>query len=258
MSGLSFDPVADVYDATRGLPPSLMDRVANVLVDVLGRDGLVLEAGVGTGRFAAPLRARGVRVVGVDIAPRMVARARAKGCGDLFLATATRLPFRDRVFHACLTVHMLHLVPAWRDLLREIARVTRARVVTLLETVTSRAVDGDEEGRPGESQHPMKRYMALARRRGYVYRHPGVRPQDLVDRTPPGLRVPAGRHEEVVRGEEVLALAATKSYSSQWNVPDEVHDAIMEELRKELEGRQFLRTWEVDVVAWDPQALARG
>jgi len=125
MAGVSFDPIAESYDATRRLPGPLMDRAVAVLGDVLGRDGPALEVGVGTGRFATPLRARGVRVVGVDIAPRMLALARAKGCTDLFLASGTSLPFRARAFPSSLAIHVLHLVAVWRDVLREMSRVTR-------------------------------------------------------------------------------------------------------------------------------------
>src|SRR3972149_4054096 len=94
VSGVSFDVIADTYDATRGLPPPLRETAVRAVADAMGRDGLGLEVGVGTGRFAIPPRSLGVRVVGVDIAPRMLANARGKGCGDLFLASALRLPFR--------------------------------------------------------------------------------------------------------------------------------------------------------------------
>ena len=43
-----------------------------------------LELGIGTGRVALPLRARGVPVHGIDNSPAMVARLRAKpGGGDI-------------------------------------------------------------------------------------------------------------------------------------------------------------------------------
>lgn len=259
MAGISFDPVVDVYDATRSLPPPLMARTVDALADLLGR-GPVLEAGVGTGRFAVPLRARGVRVVGVDIAPRMLAKAREKGAADLFLATATHLPFRDRAFSASLSIHVLHLVAGWREVLHEVARVTRERFVTLLETITTRSLDGGEAhagAGPGDVYHPVRRYHELASERGFDYAHPGVRPPDLIARVPPDLHIPVGRHAENVPGEALLAPAATKSYSSQWDVPDNVHAAVMEELTREMAGRAYERTWEVELIAWSPEALRR-
>lgn len=53
----------------------------NVLAELAGR-GKALELGIGTGRIALPLLARNVEVHGVDSAPSMVARLRAKPQGD--------------------------------------------------------------------------------------------------------------------------------------------------------------------------------
>jgi ubiquinone/menaquinone biosynthesis C-methylase UbiE len=40
--------------------------------------GRALEAGIGTGRIARPLLARGIRITGVDISPRMLRELRAQ------------------------------------------------------------------------------------------------------------------------------------------------------------------------------------
>ena len=258
MGGIGFDRVVDVYDATRSLPPPLMERAIAVLADVIGGDGPVLEVGVGTGRFAAPLRARGIRIVGVDIAAKMLARAREKGCEDLVLGTVTRLPFRDGAFRASLAIHVLHLVAAWRDALRELARVTRGPFLTVLETITTRALDSEEAhagAGPGDAYHPSRRYLEIARTRGFEYEHPGVRPPEMIARVPPDLRIPLGRHGEHVSGEALLAPAGTKSYSFQWNVPDDLHAAVMEQLTREMAGRTFERAWEIEVLGWSAAAL---
>jgi SAM-dependent methyltransferase len=92
----------------------------------------VLEIGIGTGRIARPL-ARHVRgVVGVDISAAMMAQLVAQrdtsaetGWIELALGNATGLPFPDACFDAVIGVHVLHLIPGWRDVLSEIARVLR-------------------------------------------------------------------------------------------------------------------------------------
>jgi SAM-dependent methyltransferase len=54
------------------------------MIDVLAelaQAGRALELGIGTGRIALPLAARGVKVHGIDASPKMVARLRAKPGG---------------------------------------------------------------------------------------------------------------------------------------------------------------------------------
>jgi SAM-dependent methyltransferase len=74
------DRIADVYDAMMaGLPDptDCVDRLAE-----LAGPGPALELGIGTGRVALPLAARGVRVHGIDASAAMVERLRAKPGGD--------------------------------------------------------------------------------------------------------------------------------------------------------------------------------
>jgi len=60
-------------------------EVVEPAVDFLAaeaRGGAALELGIGTGRIALPLAARGVEVHGIDLSEAMVARLRAKPGGD--------------------------------------------------------------------------------------------------------------------------------------------------------------------------------
>lgn len=54
------------------------DLVESLLRDAGAETGRVLDAGCGTGRVAIELARRGVRVVGADLDPAMLAEARAK------------------------------------------------------------------------------------------------------------------------------------------------------------------------------------
>ena len=53
----------------------------------LARGGRALELGIGTGRIALPLSAKGVEVHGVDAAASMISRLRAKPGGDRITVT---------------------------------------------------------------------------------------------------------------------------------------------------------------------------
>ena len=73
------DKGADLYD---GIYPSQPPTAQIDLLEELGHGGRVLELGIGTGRLAIPLIARGVSVEGLDSSEAMVAKMRAKDLGS--------------------------------------------------------------------------------------------------------------------------------------------------------------------------------
>ena len=68
---------AGVYDEDT---PACDERMIDALA-MLASGGRVLELGIGTGRVALPLAARGLPVEGIDISPEMVDQLRAKPGG---------------------------------------------------------------------------------------------------------------------------------------------------------------------------------
>src|SRR5438876_10493017 len=66
--------------------PAAVDPVVDFLAELAG-GGATLELGIGTGRIALPLAARGIRVHGIDLSEAMVARLRAKPGGDAVAVT---------------------------------------------------------------------------------------------------------------------------------------------------------------------------
>src|SRR5262249_62062971 len=75
------DAIAEVYDAWSGGEPDSVVAVVDFLADLAGPGGSALELGVGTGRVALPLAARGIRVSGIEASEQMVAELRAKPGG---------------------------------------------------------------------------------------------------------------------------------------------------------------------------------
>jgi SAM-dependent methyltransferase len=74
--------LAATYDqGTADFGPGAVAATVDVLAELAGA-GQALELGIGTGRIALPLAARGVRVHGIDLSRAMVARLRAKPGGD--------------------------------------------------------------------------------------------------------------------------------------------------------------------------------
>src|SRR3954462_7462537 len=60
--------------------PAVVAPVVDLLVELAG-SGRALELGIGTGRIAVPLAARGVPVHGIDLSRAMTARLRVKAGG---------------------------------------------------------------------------------------------------------------------------------------------------------------------------------
>jgi ubiquinone/menaquinone biosynthesis C-methylase UbiE len=123
-----FDRAANYYDRTRGYPPGVTERVAELLCSAgaLTPKSQVLEVGIGTGRIALPLAARVGRVVGIDRPRAMLRRLLQKNGAEAtrpLLADTSALPFAGTCFDAVLAVHVFHLVPNWRQALAELKRV---------------------------------------------------------------------------------------------------------------------------------------
>ena len=77
------EAVAARYDESvaERFRPSEVGPAVDLLAELAG-SGRALELGIGTGRIALPLAARGVPVHGIDLSAAMVARLRAKPGGD--------------------------------------------------------------------------------------------------------------------------------------------------------------------------------
>lgn len=230
---ISFDHAADFYDQTRALPPEVGQRLTEALVREIRAAGAgrVLEVGVGTGRIARPLAGRGVRVCGVDIAPRMLARLReqltsAHTPPDLLLADATRLPFADDSFGATIICHVLHLVSDWRAAVAEILRTLRPGGVLLHHTEED--LDTEEE-----RETFMLLLDHLLRERGFV-RSRRVQNEEI----DAALKAAGGdcRTETIAVRQEsytpagMLALARQRVHSWTWEIPGDILSACLDSL----------------------------
>ena len=90
--------IAEVYDQWPGVPANA--EAAAEFLAPLAKKGRALELGIGTGRVALPLAARGVKVSGIDVSPAMVEQLRRKPGGAAIAVEAgniadvrTRGPF---------------------------------------------------------------------------------------------------------------------------------------------------------------------
>lgn len=110
------------YTVGPGLEPAVDAELA------LSGDETLLDVGTGPGDFLARLRAGGHqgRLVGVDLSPGMIERARAAVSDVEFLISdAAALPFPDAAFDTVTARHMLYHVPDIPAALSEMRRVLK-------------------------------------------------------------------------------------------------------------------------------------
>ncbi len=241
MSGISFDRIADRFDATRGYPDSVMEDIMTTLSSVLPAKGLILDAGVGTGRFAAPLQERGFEVVGLDLSGKMLTKAREKGVGNIVRGDLCATPFRENAFKMAMSVHVLHLIPKWKCALGEIARVT---------TDTFLSVAFYKVDSPAEEIRDF--YDQTCTELGFTVHHPGLRERELPDLVPPDSETIITTHEHPVNVAQMISDYESRTFSSQWFVPEEIHVEAIEKMRErfgsldEVIGRE-----RISLLQWD-------
>jgi ubiquinone/menaquinone biosynthesis C-methylase UbiE len=233
LNSRSFDQAAGYYDETRGLPEPIATSGLRTLLEQLqgraGPDARLLEVGAGTGRISLPLLARGADLVGVDLSSRMLARQRRKeAAARLAQADAIRLPFTAAQFDGLMTIHVLHLIGDWRTALREFRRVLRAGGVY----VNSWNWHG-----PDDLEARLRDYWrGRVEAHGAGWRRPGIQSREelLGELGSMGAVV-----EEIIPARFFLSVTpqavvdgiASRVYSDTWDVPDEVFDQTIAELR---------------------------
>ncbi|MET0904360.1 MAG: class I SAM-dependent methyltransferase [Acidimicrobiales bacterium] len=143
------DRFADVYDDWYG---ELTDVDAcTERLAALARGGPVLELGVGSGRLALPLAARGVEVHGIDASAAMLDRLRTKPGGEAVRLTTGDMadldivdpPAFSVVFAAFNTFFNLTTAAAQQRCVERVARLLRPDGLFVIEAFVPADDDGD-------------------------------------------------------------------------------------------------------------------
>lgn len=235
----SFDRVAEVYDETRGLPAdverAIGGGIARLLFEATPKPRL-LEVGIGTGRIASPIAAEGVRVAGIDISAKMLARLREKRADiDVMLAEASHPPLREAVFDALLFVHILHLVPDAEATLRATLPLVRPGGVVLF---------GGDEGQVGnraEAERIIRQATAdiagialsewETRERALALTERVLREFGATTRA-----ITLAKWRRAGTGRAMITRLERQDYSSSWKIPKAALPAIIERVTPELDA----------------------
>jgi SAM-dependent methyltransferase len=241
----SFDRIADRYDETRAYPAGVIERIAAAVEGNIPMNGRVLDIGVGTGRLAAPMRACGFDVVGIDVSSMMLGKARGKGLDQLLLADAMALPFPDRSFPCSVSVHLTHLISDWLKVLSEVGRVTSERYAS---------VATEREG--CEVEEMQRTYEEACAELGHEVKHPGLRERDLARIIKPVKVVDVADSRETILKADAIDRYRTRTYSNIWEVPEHVHNHAMDRLEETYRPITTLERKErISLIVWDAESV---
>jgi SAM-dependent methyltransferase len=160
----------------------------------------------------------------------MLRRLREKSSAARILQSdASQLPFPADRFDVVMTVHVLHLIPAWRESLREFRRVLVPQGVYLnVRTWASAGVSIREQIR--------LHWQEWLEAHGVHAGNPGLQGSEELQQELQSLGAQV-TEREVVRYPFVFPLReqlerfASRVFSDAWDVPDAIFDASIEELR---------------------------
>lgn len=230
----SFDRVADIYDNTRSLPPEIGTALITCILR-LGRvtpETVFFEPGIGTGRIALPLVEQGYAYVGVDISEQMMDQLRQKLTGKphrltLVNADATALPFEADAFDVAIAAHILHLIPDWRMALDELHRVLKPQgVLIYLHHPKSGVATYDVVDRMWDE---------ILATYGYQSNWQGAVTEDVLGYlATQGAEMETVFVAEVTRNRtlaEVLQAYCDRIYSSFWQIPDDLFNQALADLK---------------------------
>ncbi len=148
MESLSFDPMVELYEATRVCDPACFNAALDEIAARFPPASFpnLFEPGIGTGRIAVPLAQRGYAVTGIDIAQDMLCVLARRVQETLLpitwqVADATHVPYAGGAFDLSLACHLFYFIPDWPRVVDEMFRVTRdGGAVILVQTGHGREV----------------------------------------------------------------------------------------------------------------------
>ena len=213
---VSFDRAAASYDETRG-GERRGYNCAETLDPLFAHTGLTLAIGAGTGVVGAALRARGRRVVGVDISAPMLRRAIDRAL-PVVQADALSLPLGSSSVDDAYSVWVFHVVGDQAGVLRDTLRVLRPGGRYLIELTSRLEREDDEIARILVAMHDRLRA--------------GSRPRDDL---------------------KLLVTLAVDVGFTLARIVDRTNDIFMEsplETAAGIERRDFAALWDIDAERW--------
>lgn len=233
---ISFDHVAGIYDETRSFPGFVMNKIVTTLISELEGQVNILDVGVGTAIFSKPLQDHGYHVVGIDVSLEMLKKAVEKDMRNSVIGNVCNLPFKGNSFDVTISVGLLHLVKKWRTALQEVSRITRNFLVSVVHT-----------GKNPASEE----YRDALVKCGWKFSQLGIAERELGAIVKPVKSIDVTTYERST--EKALVFLKRKAYSYQWDIPEEIHRRVMQQLT----ARSFPEMYpvKVEVLVWNIESI---
>lgn len=215
---VSFDRIAESYDATRGG----LERGGDLAREIARhlRPGPVVEIGVGTAAVALPLVQLGHPAVGFDLSAPMLRQAQDRLGSRVAVADAHHLPVPTGAAPNAVVVWVLQLVPDVAAFLAEAHRIL--------------APGGRLAVVPAGGQRETDDIDAVLRPMHYVLRPPRDRPDQVVDAARSvGLALVdrvtrRNGHAWYQSPDDQARAVESRAWSTLWDVPDDEWAAVVE------------------------------
>jgi ubiquinone/menaquinone biosynthesis C-methylase UbiE len=275
--GAEFDNISEIYDSTRR---AATEAEVKAVSSELSGCHTILDVGIGTGRFAKPLSDLGFEIVGIDISRKMMSKARQKGVRNLILADAHDMPFKDGSFDASIIIHVLHLIPDWLNVAREMGRVTKNKVAALLRNRRAEWNNAPDVSGNSSATSPLfpelwTRYAQLREEMGYPIRRNRRMWQnedEIRSRLPPMKLGKVSDEVIVMSMSDLIARFQQRSYPMLQDIPNDVHVKIIQKLvsyivdaetngketTSTLQEKQMKRRIVEELAIWRPDQLCQG
>jgi len=273
--GAEFDSLSEIYDSTRR---AATEAELKAVSSELKECRTILDVGVGTGRFAKPLSDLGFEIVGIDISRKMMSKAIKKGVQNLILADAHNMPFKDGSFDASIIIHVLHLIPDWRNVAREMGRVTKNRVAALLRNRQREWNNApDASGNSSTTTSPVfpelwTRYAQLREEMGYPIRRNRrmwQNEEEIRSELPPMKLVKVSDELVVTSINDLIKRFQQRIYPMLQDIPIDIHNKIIQKLllstvnanhngkeaTSTLQEKQIERRIIEELAIWQPDQL---
>ncbi|MEV6686381.1 class I SAM-dependent methyltransferase [Streptomyces sp. NPDC051130] len=130
------DAEADTYDAYSDIPRIReAEKWIVPWIRDAARPGLIIDLGTGTGRVAAQIQGPSRQVIAVDRSKHMLAAAQRRldpSCSVVLRADARDLPLHDASVDTVICSGVLHHIPSWPDVVREMGRILKPQGVLIV------------------------------------------------------------------------------------------------------------------------------